>query len=267
MQVLVLNARMQPAPVGVAGELCIAGVGLAHGYLGQPGLTDEKFVAHPFVPGHRIYRTGDLARWLEDGNLEYLGRTDFQLKIRGQRIEPGEIETTLLTHPGVAKAVVVGREDQPGELRLVAYIVAQSGAASDLPDQLLAMAGTRLPLHLVPSAIVLLDALPMTPSRKIDRKALPAPAGASTANAYLAPSGPVEHTLAALVAEVLRLPRVGMNDDFFALGGHSLLATQLISRIRRSLGAELGLKQLFATPVLKTLAGHISSNSTGAGRV
>jgi len=247
----VLDAWMQPAPLGVPGELCIGGT-LARGYLGRPAATAAAFVPDPFspVPGARMYRTGDLGRWRAEGTLEFLGRIDFQVKVRGYRIEPGEIEARLAEHPGVREAVVLAREDA-GETRLVAYVVAEVET-----DVLRADLRRSLPEHMVPSAFVFLDALPLTPNGKLDRKALPAPELAS-AETYVAPRTPVEEVLAGIWAEVLRLERVGVQESFFGLGGHSLLATRVVSRIREVLGVELPLRALFEGPTVAELSGRI----------
>jgi amino acid adenylation domain-containing protein len=253
--VYVLDALGAPVPAGVAGELYIGGPLLARGYLGRPALTAERFVPDPFgrAPGGRLYRTGDRVRWSATGDLEFLGRTDFQVKIRGFRIEPGEIEARLREHPAVRQAVVLAREDAPGEKRLVAYVVGDADAGA-----LRAHLSERLPEYMVPAAFVRLDALPVTPNGKLDRKALPAPdADAFAARAYEAPLGETEEALAAIWSELLGLERVGRCDDFFALGGHSLRAVRAVSRIRDVFAVELPLRALFEGPTVAELAGRV----------
>ncbi|WP_164003054.1 non-ribosomal peptide synthetase, partial [Pyxidicoccus caerfyrddinensis] len=249
----VLDASLRPAPVGVPGELYVGGDGLAWGYLGQPELTAERFIPDGFsdTPGARLYRSGDVARWQADGTLEFLGRADFQVKLRGFRIEPGEVEAVLRLQPGVREALVLAREDSPGDKRLVAYVVGEPEVSGDVLREALA---ARLPEYMVPSAFVLLESFPLTANGKVDRKALPAPDATSSAAEYVAPRTPTEEQLAALWAEVLRLPRVGVRDNFFEAGGHSLLATQLVSRIRASFGVELPLRAVFEASTLEALA-------------
>jgi aryl carrier-like protein len=253
--VYVLEPSGAPAPVGVPGELYVGGAGVARGYLGRPGLTAERFVPDPFsdTPGARLYRTGDRARWRADGTLEYLGRLDGQVKVRGFRIEPGEIEAVLGSHDAVHGCAVVVREDRPGDRRLVAYVV---GGAD--PAELREHLRRGLPEHMVPGAFVALDRLPLTPNGKLDRGALPAPDLALAQADYTAPRTPVEEALAEIWAELLGVQRVGVNDGFFALGGHSLLAMRLVWRIRETLEGDVDLVSLFETPTIAGLAPRLA---------
>ncbi len=264
-QLYVLDGQLNPVPIGIAGEIYIAGAGLARGYLKRPELTAERFIPHPFSaePGARLYRTGDRARYRGDGNLEYLGRIDQQVKIRGHRIEPGEVESRLCAHAGVKEAVVISREDQPGDKRLVGYVVGAQGAELE-PGILRAHLKESLPEYMVPSALVFLEALPLTPNGKLDRKALPAPdVGAEFKDQYVAPRNATEELLCGIWAEVLGVEQVGTHDNFFALGGHSLLATQVISRVRQRLASELKLRELFQTPTVAGLAEIIEAARVG----
>lgn len=233
-----LDRRLNPVPVGVAGELYIGGVQLARGYLNRPDLTAERFVPDPLgAPGERLYRSGDLARYRADGGIEYLGRIDHQVKVRGFRIELGEIETRLKQHPGIGEAVVLAREDRPGDKRLVAYVISSSpgeGGESPSPESLQDFLKETLPEYMVPAAFVPLERLPVTANGKLDRKALPAPDfSAQFKEQYVAPRNPIEETLAVIWAEVLRVERVGIHDNFFELGGDSILAIQVASRARQ----------------------------------
>jgi amino acid adenylation domain-containing protein len=260
-RVHLLDARLNPVAPGVAGELYIAGVQVGRGYLGRPALTAERFVPDPFsaAPGARMYRTGDLARWLADGSVDYLGRADHQVKIRGFRIELGEIEAALAAHPGVREAVVVARTDAPGETRLVAYLTAPGDAAPDaaaLREHLRA----GLPEYMVPTAFVTMEALPLSPNGKVDRKALPAPeAKRDEAVAFVAPRDETERAIAAIWREALGVEQVGVDDNFFDLGGHSLLLVRVHGRIREALGAQVTVVELFQHPTVGALAARLAS--------
>lgn len=258
-QLYILDAGLQPLPTGVAGDLYIAGTGLARGYLGRPDLTAARFVANPFGAfGERMYQTGDIARWRANGTLEYVSRSDHQLKVRGFRIEPGEIEAVLSGYTEVSQVAVIVREDQPGDKRVVAYIVPQHNKRLDV-GELRLLAKHYLPDYMVPSAFVVIDTLPLTPNKKIDRKALPAPDLQGSVSGR-DPRTPQEEILCDLFMQVLDLPRVGIDDSFFDLGGHSLLAAHLMNRIRDVFDVELGIGKLFDTP---TVAGLVEQLDHG----
>ncbi|MGW2100130.1 amino acid adenylation domain-containing protein [Streptomyces olivaceoviridis] len=265
-EVYVVGAHGEVQPVGVPGELLIGGVNVALGYLGRPELTARRFVPHPFSadPEARVYRTGDLVKWLPDGRLVYLGRMDDQVKLRGHRVELGEIENSLLSRPDVAAATVVVREDVPGDKRLVAYLVPAGGAT-------LAVAGLRaalareLPAHMVPARYVVLERLPLTPNGKVDRRALPAPEGhrPDVSAAFTAPRTPTERVVAGIWAELLGVDAVGADDDFLELGGHSLLAARVASRLRRDLGVDVPHRTLFDAPTPALLAAAVDTLGPG----
>jgi amino acid adenylation domain-containing protein len=256
--VYLLDGHLDPVPQGVTGELCVGGDGLARGYLNRPELTAQRFVPSLVGEGRRIYRSGDLARlrggWGDqDGAFHFVGRVDNQVKIRGFRIEPGETEQALGRHPEVGGAAAVVLKDPAGERRLVAYVVPRVGSAPRIED-LRGYLKSQLLEAQVPSAWVFLDSLPLTPNSKVDRRHLPAPDWGAALSSYVAPRTPLEERIAAVWSEVLKRERVGVEDDFFLLGGHSLLATQLLSRLERSLGVELSLRELFAKPTVAALA-------------
>ncbi len=257
----ILDEALRPVPLGVPGNLHIGGASLARGYLNRPELTAEKFVPNPFSeePGARLYKTGDLARYLPDGNIEFLGRVDHQVKIRGFRIELGEIEAALDQHPAVREAVVLAPEDAPGEKRLVAYVVADRDPVPTTTD-LRSFLKEKLPEHMVPALFVLLDALPLMPNGKVDRRALPAPdrTRPELDKEFVPPRTPAEELLSEIWAQVLDIERVGIYDNFFDLGGHSLLATQVVSRIREAFQVELPLRRLFEVPTVAGLAESIA---------
>ncbi|MFZ6658964.1 amino acid adenylation domain-containing protein [Undibacterium sp. TJN19] len=263
--IYILDSHGAAVPIGVTGEVYIGGAGVARGYLNRPRLTAERFILDTFSdkPGARLYQTGDLGRFKADGNIEYLGRNDHQVKIRGFRIELGEIELQLSRHPSVKEAVVIAREDIPGEKRLVAYLIQDEAfAASEVAniEELRTHLKSALPDYMVPAAFVRLRVLPLTPNGKLDRKALPAPEmDAFAAKIYEAPQGETEVILAGIWQDLLHVERVGRNDNFFELGGHSLLAVQLMTHIRQGLGREVTLRQLFEYPTVHALSLHLTS--------
>jgi acyl carrier protein len=255
MSAYVLDDRLRPVPVGVPGELYLAGAGLARGYLDRPGLTAARFVACPFgAPGERMYRTGDVVRWLPDGVLEFAGRTDDQVKLRGFRIEPGEVEAVLGRHPDVGGVVVVVRADALGGKRLVAYPVpADPGRGLD-PADLAAFAGRHLPDYMVPSVFTVLDALPLSTNGKVDRAALPEPTAPVAATRYVEPRTETEQVLAGIWQEALAVPRVGAEDDFIALGGDSMRSLLVTSRCRAAFGVPLTPHDVLTTRTVADLA-------------
>jgi amino acid adenylation domain-containing protein len=270
IQAYILDRFLQPLPIGVMGELHIGGDCLAKGYFNRPDLTSEKFIANPFsdAPDARIYKTGDLARYLPNGNIEYIGRIDNQVKIRGFRIELGEIEALLVKHPAVQEVAVIVREDVPGDPRLVAYIVVDSlserlrqRVQPPTANQLREFLAHQLPSYMIPAAFVWLDALPLTPTGKIDRRALPAPDAASNQpnHHFVAPSNPTQEVLARIWSQILRIDRISIHDNFFELGGHSLLATQVISRFRQEFSIEIPLQALFEQPTIASLSDRIAT--------
>jgi amino acid adenylation domain-containing protein len=256
-QVYVLDERMHVVPVGVPGQLYIAGAGLARGYLNRPELTAESFIPDPFgtSTGGRLYRTGDLVKWSADGNLEFLGRADHQVKIRGFRIELGEIEAALQQHAEVEYAVVLAREDGSGEKRLTAYVVAR-GRHEESARTLREYLKGKLPEHMVPAYYVFLDRLPLTENGKVDRKALPNPEQPAAA-VYVAPRTEMQQLIAKIWQEALLIERVGLDDNFFDLGGHSLLVARVRFTLREKLGRDIALVDFFTYPTVRTLAHHM----------
>lgn len=259
-QIYILDSHLQPVPVGVPGDLYIGGDGLARGYFNRPDLTQERFIPNPFSdkPGARLYKTGDLGRYFSDGSIEFLGRTDGQVKMRGFRIELGEIENVLAQAPGVREAVVLAREDTPGETRLVAYTVPE-GNLSSSTCELRTLLKEKLPEYMVPSAFVELERFPLTPNGKIDRRAFPTPdtSKPDLSASFVTPRNSVEETLAGIWADLLKLERVSMHDSFFHLGGHSLLAIRAIARVRQAFGIALSLRALFENPTVAGLAAQV----------
>jgi amino acid adenylation domain-containing protein len=269
-EIYLLDHRHRPVPVGVPGELYIGGAGLARGYLNHPDLTAEKFIPNPFStdPGARLYATGDLSRYLPDGNIEFLGRIDHQVKIRGYRVELGEIEAVLRQHPAVSTAVVITTGESPAEKRLVAYVVTNKVGALGAAD-LRKFLKDRLPDYMMPSFFVMLDEMPLTPSGKVNRRALPAPdqSRPELDETFVAPRTPIEQALAEIWAEILKLEQIGIHDNFFELGGHSLLATRLISRVRDAFQVDLALRMIFEAPTVAELALRIEQSISDAGEL
>jgi acyl-coenzyme A synthetase/AMP-(fatty) acid ligase len=266
-RVHVLDPELRPCPVGVPGELVLGGLPVGRGYVGRPGLTAERFLPDPLAdaPGSRAYRTGDRCRVAPGGAVEFLGRLDHQIKLRGFRIELGEIESVLARVPGVGEVAALVHEGA-GEARLVAYVVAREPRPS--VETLRSALRERVPEYMVPSAFVLLDALPLTPSGKLDRRALPAPdARAGVATAYAPPRNDVDELLAIVWAEVFGVERVGIHDDFFALGGHSLLATQIVARLRDLVGLEVSLRSLFERPTIAAITDRLMSSPEASAAV
>ncbi|HEU5396072.1 MAG TPA: alpha/beta fold hydrolase, partial [Verrucomicrobiae bacterium] len=256
-QCYILDAHLNPMPIGVPGELHVGGDGLARGYWNRPHLTAEKFISNPFESGTRLYKTGDLARWLPDGNIEFLGRLDEQVKIRGFRVEPGEIETILGRHPAIRESVVVMRKGDNGQDRLVVYFVCNSRRVPPF-EELLRFLKERLPEHMVPAAFVPLDALPLTPNGKVDRKALPDPGrGRPLVEGLATPRDAVELKLTEIWESVLGVHPIGIEDKFFDLGGHSLLAVKLIAQIEKVFGRRLRVATVFQAPTIEQLAAVI----------
>jgi amino acid adenylation domain-containing protein len=259
-QAYVVDGRLRPVPVGVAGELYMAGAGLARGYLGRPGMTAERFVPCPFgAPGARMYATGDRVRWLANGELEYLGREDAQVKLRGYRIEIGEVEAALLAHPAVAQAAVLLREDG-GPARLVAYTAASTAAQAPSDGELRAHLRERLPDYMVPAAFVAMETLPLSPNGKVDRKALPAPT--SDSRAVSRPQSTLERRVAKVWEAVLGIESVGLDDNFFEVGGHSLLVARMQEGLREALGRAVSVVELFQYPTVGALAAHLESTAS-----
>ena len=263
-QLYILDSHLQPVPIGISGELYIGGEGLARGYLNRPDLTAKKFISNPFNPNpkSRLYKTGDLARYLPDGHIEYLGRIDYQIKLRGFRIELGEIETALLQHPGVKEGVVIVREDTSNENNLVGYIVAETGQDSlQVISQLRRFLKQQLPDFMVPTIFMALEAMPLTPNGKVDRKALPEPDASRPeleAN-YVAPRTPIEQQITDIWMQVLNVKRVGIYDNFFELGGYSLVGIQVVYRVRQALQVEILMSNLFELPTVADLAERVET--------
>jgi acyl carrier protein len=262
-----MDADLRPVPIWAPGEIFVGGDNVTRGYLNRPDPTAEKFVPDPYSqqPGERLFKTGDLARYLPDGVIEFLGRKDHQVKIRGFRVEPGEIEFALGSHPDVDEIIVTVREDSPGKETLVAYIVSRQRPAPTA-EELRYFLKEKLPDHLIPSAFVTLEGIPLTPNGKIDRKALPPPDKTNRRN-FAPPRNPIEHALARLWAEVLGVEQVGVHDNFFELGGHSLLGIQLLSRVQDSFQVELPLVLMFESPTVADLAEELAKHEEIPGQM
>ncbi|HEX8423261.1 MAG TPA: AMP-binding protein, partial [Pyrinomonadaceae bacterium] len=261
--IYVLDEHLRPVALNVTGDLYIGGDGLARGYLNRPDLSAERFIPDPHATeaGARMYRTGDVARWRASGEIEFLGRSDQQVKVRGFRIELGEVEAAVCEVEGVRQCAAAVREESGGDKRLVAYVVASEGAQAPAASELRAALRERLPEYMVPSAVVVLKELPLTPNGKVDRRALPAPEDqrGRDGDNYLAPRTPVEELLGNIFAEVLKLEKVGANESFFNLGGHSLLATKVVSRVREAFRVDVALRALFERPTVAELARHLEA--------
>jgi hypothetical protein len=261
------DAYLQPVPVGIPGELYVGGAGVARGYLRAPDVTAERFVPNPFSAeeGARLYKTGDRARWRPDGRLEYLGRTDLQVKVRGYRIEPGEIEAVLAAHPGVREAVVLAREDTPEERRLVAYVLPNPDAAPSVSELGRFLQG-KLPDYMRPAAFVFVKAWPLTAHGKLDRRALPAPdqARPPLATALVAPRSAPERLLADIWRGVLRVQEIGVHDSFFELGGNSIQAALVINKLQQSMGTAISLAALFEAPTIAAFSAYLAEHHPDA---
>jgi non-ribosomal peptide synthetase component F len=260
----ILDAHLQPVPIGISGELHIGGDGLARGYLNRPELTAEKFISNPYSsePSSRLYKTGDLARYLPNGNIEFLGRIDHQVKLRGFRIELGEIETVLRQHAAVRDVIVLAREDIPGDKRLVAYLVVEPARGPTITE-LRGFLKEQLPDYMVPSAFVFIDGFPLTPNGKVDRQSLPAPdrVRPRIEESYVAPRSQAEKLLVDIWARVLDVEQVGINDNFFDLGGHSLLLTRVHRKLQEIIGEDISMVTLFQYPTISSLCGYLSRES------
>jgi acyl carrier protein len=260
LQLYVLDPNLRPVPIGVAGELYVGGAGLGQGYLNRPELTKERFIPDPFSAsvGARLYKTGDIARYLLNQDLEYLGRADHQVQIRGFRVEPGEIETVLTNNESVGQAVVLVREDRPGDQRLVAYVVPATDQAVSIAD-LRNYLRKKLPDYMIPHHIVELDVMPLTHNGKVDRRALPVPQVDRQAEEnYVAPRNQVENIVAGIWEELLNVKNVGIRDSFFDLGGHSLLLIKMLSKLQDSFTNDMSIVDLFKYPTIETLASFLT---------